>query len=166
MTWSMFAINYLDIGDTIKADLHFRYGFEKYIQRPFLIWREVAIDDRSEETGAVNFLTAAGGFLQSVFGYSGVRVLGDRLEINEPRLLPTTNGLVINGIKYRGLSIELIVREEVKRNDQHRFSLRFRECNVVEGSIALIINDAEEIIVDCGAKKWCKYGKWCTEMVI
>lgn len=178
MTWSMFAINYLSIDDTIKADLHFRNGFEKYIQKPFLVWREVAAMDgpknetfldQSEERGAVNFLTAAGGFLQSIlFGYSGVRVLNDRMEINEPRLLPTTNGLVINGIKYRGLSIDLIVREEeeVKRNDLHRFSLRFRECSAVEGSIALIINDAEEIIVNCGAKKWCKYGKWCTEMVI
>lgn len=201
MTWSMFAINYLEIGETEKADRHFRNGFQNYLQEPFLIWREVVDGQennknsqrgrkRSEtthesftgagaaETGAVNFLTGAGGFLQSLlFGYAGcLRVLSDRLEINGPAHLmsATANELIIEGIKYRGLSIDLIVRprrgEEVKdvkgkekknkraKLDQHGFSIRFRECKAATLAIMMIINDTE-MDVECAEEKWCKY-RW------
>lgn len=197
MTWSMFAINYLDLNDTIKADQHFRNGYQRYLQPPFLIWREVAVrggeqeedteppppptdtsagdkDNTEEETGAVNFLTGAGGFLQSIlFGYAGLRVLSDNwLVINEPHLTPATNELIINGIKYRGLSIDLIVRrrqEEEKeekgqqQQQQHhhnRYSLRFRECSGAR-RIIMRVNDTE-ISVDCRHHRsdWCKYLTW------
>lgn len=201
MTWSMFAINYLDLDDSIKADQHFRNGYQRYLQPPFLIWREVAKDtkgerrntdpqrdeaadmscgccpvastagadkvshnndignNKQEETGAVNFLTGAGGFLQSIlFGYAGLRVLNDRLLINEPHLMPGTNELAINGFKYRGLSIDLIVKEDRYR-DRLSYSLRFRECHGARRTIRIMVNDTE-IIADCRHKhrsQWCKY---------
>lgn len=183
MTWSMFAINYLDLNVSTKADEHFENGFRKYLQPPFLIWREVAIHERSEESdrktessssrssaaaeeeeeeaGAVNFLTGAGGFLQSIlYGYCGVRVLSDRLEINEPRLLPSTNELIITGIKYRGLSIDLIVR---RRNDRYGNSLRFR-CDGQDQVIGLSLGagGGGGIKTDCSSSgdrqsEWCEY---------
>lgn len=195
----MFAINYLDLNESIKADRHFNNCFQGYLQPPFLIWREVAVvhekkdegrdetesdrgsagdnnnkcPEEKEEAGAVNFLTGAGGFLQSIlFGYAGLRVLADRLVINEPHLMPATNELIINGIKYRGLSIDLIVvrggredqrteggdQEQDHNNNNNRFfSLRFRECTGGR-NIVLIVNDTE-INAVCRAQpsKWCKY---------
>lgn len=196
MTWSMFAINYLDLNDSLKADQHFRNGYQRYLQPPFLIWREVAEAQRAvtsdrggvrgatagddkenkdtsghknnkledEETGAVNFLTGAGGFLQSImFGYAGLRVLSDRLLINEPHLMPATNELRINGFKYRGLSIDLIVRRgKVEQNEDRSYSIRFGECHGGarrwSRSILLMVNDTE-ISVDCRHQrsKWCKF---------
>lgn len=176
MTWSMFAINYLDLNDTIKADQHFRNCFQKYLEPPFLIWREVQREVKGrpvapprdekaeaeaggekEETGAVNFLTGAGGFLQSIlFGYAGLRVLSDRLLIQPPNhLMPPTNELIIDGIKYRGVSIDLIVRHGGKHN---RHSLRFRQCSGTAARIMMIVNDTE-ISVDCRhhQTEWCKY---------
>lgn len=177
MTWSMFAINYLDINDTIKADQHFRNCFQKYLEPPFWIWREVQREvngkpvapprdardekaetgagDEMEETGAVNFLTGAGGFLQSIlFGYAGLRVLSDRLLLQPPNnhLMPATNELIVDGIKYLGLSIDLIVRQH------NRHSLRFRQCSGTTARIMMIVND-REITVDCRRQqtKWCKY---------
>lgn len=50
------------------------------------------------ELGATNFLTGAGGFLQSILnGYAGIRMFIGRLEINHPRLPANTNGLSITG---------------------------------------------------------------------
>ena len=82
MTWAMFSINYLDLNDSIKGDQHFRDGYERNLEPPFLVWREVARaprtgemgtgtesssvgvgrspGDETEETGAVNFVTGAG----------------------------------------------------------------------------------------------------------
>lgn len=169
----MFSINYLEIGDHEKADKHFRKGFERNIQEPFLLWREVVPNgpqrkypmtrhrpgDQGEEIGAVNFLTGAGGFLQSIlFGYSGLRVLSDQLVINEPRLMPATTRLVVRGVKYRGLSVDLKIQEE-KKEKQKRFALKIRDCKEEGATIKLRLgDDAEEIIVDCGEEeKWCKY---------
>lgn len=171
MTWSMFAINYLDLNVSSKADYHFENSFRKYLQPPFLIWREVAAmgtaetikSDRKmkpcatdeEEAGAVNFLTGAGGFLQSIlYGYCGVRVLSDRLEINEPRLLPSTNELIITGIKYHGLSIDLIVRA---RNHPAGNSLRFYKCKEQVIEFAL---DGKTLEAECThfeMNGWRKY---------
>lgn len=176
MTWSMFAINYLELNESEKAEKHFRNGYQKYLQPPFYLWREVVTDqtvdgsstgdnnvrriEKGEEAGAVNFLTGAGGFLQSIFfGYAGLRVLYDRLVINAAeRLMPATNGLTINGIKYRGLSIDLIVREEVRRGQSNRFSLRFRECMGRGRRVQLIFNDTViNVICKQEQSEWCKY---------
>lgn len=60
----------------------------------FKIWTEA----REPEIGAVNFITGMGGFLQAIiFGYAGINIHLDRLEIVKPQLLPNTTGLKIDG---------------------------------------------------------------------
>lgn len=57
------------------------------------IWTE-AIEP---EIGAVNFITGMGGFMQAlVFGYGGMSIYLDRLEILNPQLPPNTTELRIN----------------------------------------------------------------------
>ena len=52
----------------------------------FQIWTEV-----QSGTGAVNFLTGAGGFLQAVmFGYGGIRLHPDHLLVKDTFLPPAT----------------------------------------------------------------------------
>lgn len=61
--------------------------------------------------GCVNFITAAGGFLQSiVFGYGGVRLREDQLDIN-PYLLPETSSWRMYGLHYRGAIFDLFVEQ-------------------------------------------------------
>uniref|UniRef100_A0A3Q4HDF7 Protein-glucosylgalactosylhydroxylysine glucosidase n=1 Tax=Neolamprologus brichardi TaxID=32507 RepID=A0A3Q4HDF7_NEOBR len=70
MTWGMFAIGWLELGEAEKAQLLLEKCFNN-IQGPFQVWSE-----SSDGSGAVNFLTGMGGFLQAVlFGYTGFRLV-------------------------------------------------------------------------------------------
>uniref|UniRef100_A0A673A999 Protein-glucosylgalactosylhydroxylysine glucosidase n=1 Tax=Sphaeramia orbicularis TaxID=375764 RepID=A0A673A999_9TELE len=68
MTWSMFAIGWLELGEAQRAQSLLEKCFGN-IQGPFQVWSE-----SSDGSGAVNFLTGMGGFMQAVlFGYTGFR---------------------------------------------------------------------------------------------
>ena len=65
------------------------------------VWTE--LDDG---TGAVNFITGMGGFLQSLlFGYGGFRLRPDRIDFHG-RLPPSTSSFNITGLDYLGGSID------------------------------------------------------------
>lgn len=58
------------------------------------VWSEL----RRPNIGAVNFLTGMGGFLQAlIFGYAGIRIHLDRLEIDKPQLPPGVKKFKIRG---------------------------------------------------------------------
>lgn len=60
--------------------------------------------------GATNFLTGAGGFLQSILnGYAGIRMFIGRMEINHPRLPTNTIGLSISGIYNINTNNDVVV---------------------------------------------------------
>lgn len=104
MTKSMFAINWLDVGDYARAATSFS---ESYVnaKEPFMVWTEGA-----DGGGAVNFITGAGGFLQSVlFGYGGLRLLDDKHLQFKPMLLPGSTQVKFVGIDYRGNSINFVI---------------------------------------------------------
>lgn len=102
MTKSMFAINWLDVGELDKAERSFTKSLGN-IQEPFKVWTE------TPGGGAVNFITGAGGFLQSVlFGYGGFKLREDHLEFM-PRLLPNTTSMKITGLDYLGNSIDVTI---------------------------------------------------------
>ena len=104
MTKSMFAINWLDVGDYARAATSFS---ESYVnaKEPFMVWTEGA-----DGGGAVNFITGAGGFLQSVlFGYSGLRLLDDKHLQFKPMLLPGSTQVKFFGIDYHGNSINFVI---------------------------------------------------------
>ncbi|XP_053605978.1 protein-glucosylgalactosylhydroxylysine glucosidase [Plodia interpunctella] len=108
MTWSMHAIGHLQLMEYKKAAKMFNKSYEGYVREPFKIWSE----NRRPNVGAVNFLTGMGGFLQAlVFGYAGISIHLDRLQIYTPQLPPQTNRFQIKGIKYLGANLTLTIEE-------------------------------------------------------
>ncbi|XP_065358226.1 protein-glucosylgalactosylhydroxylysine glucosidase [Calliphora vicina] len=108
MTWSMFSINYLDVGLTTKAAAYFEMAYTNYVRPEFKVWSETKIGFQ----GSANFLTGIGGFLQTIIhGYGGIRF---QLENNSAKMLikqtnsmPNTKQLTIKGIKFANSSFEL-----------------------------------------------------------
>ncbi|XP_072035583.1 protein-glucosylgalactosylhydroxylysine glucosidase-like [Amphiura filiformis] len=100
MTWGMFAVGWMDLGNMTKANELFEKSFLN-IQQPFKVWTET-----SSGSGAINFATGMGGFLQSVlFGYGGFRLRQDRLDLNF-NLPPKSEHFNITGLNYLGSSID------------------------------------------------------------
>jgi len=76
MTWSMYAIAWLELEEFENATNNFLRSYAN-IQDPFNIWTETPTG------GTVNFITGAGGFLQAVlFGYGGIRLHEDGMVVN------------------------------------------------------------------------------------
>ncbi|XP_027019684.1 protein-glucosylgalactosylhydroxylysine glucosidase isoform X2 [Tachysurus fulvidraco] len=108
MTWSMFAVGWLELGEAEKAQELLQKCY-KNIQGPFQVWSE-----SSDGSGAVNFLTGMGGFLQVVlFGYTGFRVQKDCLTFS-PLIPNQVSMLSLKGISYLGNKLDWVVeRQEV-----------------------------------------------------
>lgn len=69
MTWGMHSIGYLDLQDYPQAAKFFNMSFQDNMHAPLQVWTE------TPDGNAVNFITGAGGFLQTVIaGYPGVRI--------------------------------------------------------------------------------------------
>lgn len=104
MTFSMYAINYLDVNDEPKANEMLKKSFEPHVRRPFNVWSEVV----EGEEGATNFITGAGGFLQTIFnGFLGIRLNLNSLEIRNPRLPETCERIFVKGFSYLNSRFEL-----------------------------------------------------------
>ncbi|XP_062318449.1 protein-glucosylgalactosylhydroxylysine glucosidase isoform X1 [Osmerus eperlanus] len=104
MTWSMFAVGWLELGEAEKAQKELQKCF-KNIQGPFQVWSE-----STDGSGAVNFLTGMGGFLQAaLFGYTGFRVQKDCLAF-APLLPSDISQLCIRGVSYLGGKMDWLVR--------------------------------------------------------
>ncbi|XP_053664830.1 protein-glucosylgalactosylhydroxylysine glucosidase-like [Anopheles marshallii] len=105
MSWSMHAINHLDIMQSREAATNFNRSYQPYIRGTFNVWYEL----QTPATGAENFLTGAGGFLQAVlFGYTGFRVYLDRLEVRSRDPLELSVAGVsgtAKGVQYLGALI-------------------------------------------------------------
>jgi len=99
MTWSMFAIGWINVENFDRSQRHFQHGYAN-AQEPFNVWTETPTG------GAVNFITGAGGFLQSlVFGTSGMRIRRDGLHFKPPP--PAASGseasrLTVHSFHYLG----------------------------------------------------------------
>ncbi|XP_030646782.1 protein-glucosylgalactosylhydroxylysine glucosidase [Chanos chanos] len=106
MTWGMFAVGWLELGEAKKAQDLLLKCF-KNIQGPFQVWSE-----SSDGSGAVNFLTGMGGFLQAVlFGYTGFRVKRECLEFCP--LIPSDIGILsVKGVCYLGNKMDWQVKSQ------------------------------------------------------
>ncbi|XP_075154058.1 protein-glucosylgalactosylhydroxylysine glucosidase isoform X2 [Haematobia irritans] len=114
MTWSMFAINFLDVGAEGKAIHYFTRGYKEYVHPEFKVWSETKIGLE----GSANFLTGIGGFLQSVInGFAGIRFKlyannnTAQMSIRNPTMLPDSNGLKIRGLKFANSLFELNIEQ-------------------------------------------------------
>ncbi|KAG6457335.1 hypothetical protein O3G_MSEX010241 [Manduca sexta] len=94
MTWSMHTIGHLQLQDNVKAAELFNKSYQSYVREPFKVWSELQRPD----IGAMNFFTGMGGFLQTlIFGYAGISIHLDRLEINWPQLPPEATRFKVKG---------------------------------------------------------------------
>ncbi|XP_037624479.1 protein-glucosylgalactosylhydroxylysine glucosidase [Sebastes umbrosus] len=106
MTWGMFAIGWLELGEAERAR-HLLEKCFKNIQAPFQVWSE-----SSDGSGAVNFLTGMGGFLQAVlFGFTGFRVQKECLAFS-PLLPPDITELCVRGVNYLGNQMDWLLRKD------------------------------------------------------
>ncbi|NWV82173.1 PGGHG glucosidase, partial [Dasyornis broadbenti] len=109
MTWSMFAVGWLELKELQRAQSQLEKCFSN-ITEPFKVWVE-----NSDGSGAVNFLTGMGGFLQVVlFGFTGFRITRSSL-LFDPAFPDDITKLEVSGVSYLGNKLEFtITREEIR----------------------------------------------------
>ncbi|NXP10709.1 PGGHG glucosidase, partial [Thinocorus orbignyianus] len=109
MTWSMFAVGWLELKEVQRAQSQLSKCFSN-ITEPFKIWVE-----NSDGSGAVNFLTGMGGFLQAVlFGYTGFRITRTSLRF-DPAFPEDTNRVKVTGVSYLGSKLKFTITKEEMR---------------------------------------------------
>ncbi|NXK71642.1 PGGHG glucosidase, partial [Amazona guildingii] len=106
MTWSMFAVGWLELKEVQRAQALLNKCFS-HITEPFKIWVE-----NSDGSGAVNFLTGMGGFLQAIlFGYTGFRITRSSLRF-DPALPDDIHELNVTGVSYLGNKLRFSITRE------------------------------------------------------
>lgn len=124
MTYSMYSIGMLELGQLETAEKLFKIQF-KNLRPPFRIWNEYPY-----AVGCTNFLTAVGGFLQSLlYGYLGVRVFEQYLQVN-PHVLPDCDQVTYTGVSYKGERLNFVISKEgfqVCRTTGNAFELWYIE---------------------------------------
>ncbi|XP_036136984.1 protein-glucosylgalactosylhydroxylysine glucosidase [Molossus molossus] len=96
MTWSMFAVGWMELRDAGRAWTLLERSFGN-VTEPFKVWTENA-----DGSGAVNFLTGMGGFLQAVlFGVTGFRITRAGVTF-DPMCPAGVSGVCVSGISYQG----------------------------------------------------------------
>ena len=104
MTWSMYAVGYLEIGDLEQAATFFNRSWLPYVDRK--------TGDFGGDCGG-NFLTGAGGFLQGLWaGWAGMRLREGSLDFVTPRVPATTDGLKLRGVAYLGSKFDLVLAKQ------------------------------------------------------
>lgn len=99
MTWSMFAVGWMELKDLARAQGLLDRSFAN-ITEPFKVWTENA-----DGSGAVNFLTGMGGFLQALlFGCTGFRVTRTGLSF-DPVCLADISRMCVSGVSHQGSKI-------------------------------------------------------------
>lgn len=166
MTWAMFAINWFDAGDYKRSALNFLRGYANILW-PFGVWSENPPVSNQHSIGSSNFITGAGGFLQSlIFGTSGMRIKHDGLWFNPPP--PSATGtratqLAIHSFHYLGSRL----RQEVTSS-----TTRYELLEAKPGASKLVVHpktgEAQPLVVgkpvDFGREpvviKLAGYVKW------
>ncbi|XP_058818368.1 protein-glucosylgalactosylhydroxylysine glucosidase-like [Topomyia yanbarensis] len=133
MTWAIHTIGHLDLEQYELARAMFDKSYKQYMRAPYNVWSENG--DGTE--GAGNFITGAGGFLQSIInGYAGVRLRHGELVITHPMVLPQTSRLYIPEINYMGVKIFL----DIKPN---QVLLGFKEGSNMD-AVKVFVDDVEQ----------------------
>ncbi|XP_039391617.1 protein-glucosylgalactosylhydroxylysine glucosidase isoform X2 [Mauremys reevesii] len=106
MTWSMFAVGWMELKEIQRAQSQLSKCFNN-ITEPFKIWVE-----NSDGSGAVNFLTGMGGFLQAIlFGYTGFRITKSSLNF-DPICPDNISKLKVTGVSYLGSKLNFTLTKE------------------------------------------------------
>ncbi|GMI15432.1 hypothetical protein TrVE_jg5294 [Triparma verrucosa] len=106
MTWGVHSLGYLGLQMWEEASENFNRSFANTQNSPYLVWQETPTG------GATNFLTGAGGFLQTVLnGYLGVRISQNGLRIF-PTLIEGSSKVVLRSLNFVGCKIDVVVLED------------------------------------------------------
>uniref|UniRef100_A0A8C3J9S5 Protein-glucosylgalactosylhydroxylysine glucosidase n=1 Tax=Calidris pygmaea TaxID=425635 RepID=A0A8C3J9S5_9CHAR len=109
MTWSMFAVGWLELKEVQRAQSQLNKCFSN-ITEPFKIWVE-----NSDGSGAVNFLTGMGGFLQAaLFGYTGFRITKTSLRF-DPAFPEDIDRMKVTGVSYLGSKLKFTITKKEMR---------------------------------------------------
>lgn len=101
MTWGMHSIGFLDLLDFDQAAMYFNMSFADNMHPPFHIWTE------TPDGNACNFMTGAGGFLQTVIsGYPGIRLSAGVLLL-KPVCPEGVSGMTVRSFEYLGNDMTL-----------------------------------------------------------
>jgi trehalose/maltose hydrolase-like predicted phosphorylase len=100
MTWGMHMIGYKDLQMLPEAAQFFNRSFQDNMHAPFHVWSE------TPQGNAGNFITGAGGFLQTlVQGYPGLRITDSAIRVDNPVCPDGATGLKIRNVGYLGSAL-------------------------------------------------------------
>lgn len=103
MTWGVFAITYLQLDDVANGFDFFVKSFVNNSFPPYYQWSEVA-----GGAGCPNFLTGAGGFLQTLWaGLLGMRVTEEGISFRRISFPTDTTAVHLRGLAYLGSELTL-----------------------------------------------------------
>lgn len=106
MTWSMFAVGWMELKDPSRAQVHLNRSFAN-VTEPFKVWTENA-----DGSGAVNFLTGMGGFLQAaLFGCTGFRITAAGVTF-DPLCPDLVSKVSVSGVSYLGNKLNFSFSED------------------------------------------------------
>ena len=104
MTLSVSVVLWLRLGDVDRANA-LLLNSTRNMQEPFNVWTESASKNQHQtlkDEGCFNFLTGAGGFLQSIaYGYGGLKYGRSELEMR-PTLPLDAKSMKFRSIEYHG----------------------------------------------------------------
>jgi hypothetical protein len=157
MTWGVHTIGFLDIHDQVEAGNVFERSYTVYTHQPFFTWSE----NQPGTPGAGNFITGAGGFLQSVMnGYAGIRLHFDHLSITNFYNPPDTTALELNGITYLNSRFKLRIMNDTARiqfisvDREHPIKVTLKPSNTVHhpsAGAAFLFSREEELVIEAAS---------------
>lgn len=101
MTWAMHAVGWLELNQPERAAAMFARGYANS-HMPFGVWTETPTG------GTVNFLTGAGGFIQSVInGYGGLRIKSKSFTW-QPTIPPNSSSLAFRNVGFAGATLDVV----------------------------------------------------------
>jgi len=101
MSWGMFAIGWLEVGEYALAARYFNQSYQLNLNLPFNAWQETI------NGGCPHFITGAGGFLQGLWaGFGGVRILDGEILFN-PVLPEHTSYIKYRQFHYLGSQLDI-----------------------------------------------------------
>ncbi|XP_064644744.1 protein-glucosylgalactosylhydroxylysine glucosidase-like isoform X2 [Lineus longissimus] len=103
--YAAIVMNWLALNDTEKAGLSLKKMTTGYPRGPFSVWTDTTTD----MVQTSNFVPGAAAFLSTlIFGYGGIRIFPDHMDIN-PQCLPSSSGVKFQGITYMGAIFKIEV---------------------------------------------------------
>jgi len=147
MTHSMFAVGWLELGNSTAAETEFAKSYAN-IQQPFNVWTETPTG------GTTNFITGAGGFLQGIiFGYGGLRITSNQYSFT-PQLPPKTDSLLIKQLNYLGSTLNVfwnttIIQVELTYNAPNvQLTLFSQESTLLVENLPIILPFGTTFTID------------------